>query len=105
MLKIKLTGGDRLIEALKNKPSTIRSIVSMKMTALMYQLATFILAKKLTGSPLQTRTGKLAASVNVVPTSIQGEKITGAVEAASESGPGFYGQFHEKGGRSAYQIM
>jgi hypothetical protein len=102
-LKFTLAGGDRLVQKLRDTPSTIRSVISMDMQLLMDQLAVYIRARKLTGSPLQSRTGKLAASVNVTPTRIEGNKIIGEVTAADNTA--FYGRVHERGGSAFYPIM
>jgi hypothetical protein len=104
MLRISFKHGSEVfIQSLQNKGPQILRVVFTKLDMLMRQLATYIVAEKLTGNPLQTRTGKLAASVRYVPAEISGSRITFAVEAAT--GEAFYGRIHERGGSTFYPIM
>lgn len=103
MLKITLSGGEKLIEALKTKPVTIVSVLTGKLNALLFQLQSYIVSKKLSGQVLHRRTGVLSGSVRVIPATVAGASIIGGVEAAG--GPAFYGAIHELGGTSSYQIV
>jgi hypothetical protein len=101
MLKIKLQGGEQLAKAMREKPSTILSVLSVKLNQLMIQLSRYVTAEKLMGSPLHRRTGKLASTVHHVPASIQGQKIIGAVESSQGAG---YGIMYERGRGAAWEI-
>lgn len=59
-------------------------------------LQQYIVTQKLSGQVLKHRTGKLAASVNVIPARMEGTQIVGNVIAAG--GPAWYGKIHEYGG-------
>ena len=102
MLKLKLQGGQELIAAMRDKPSTLLSVLSVKLNALMIMLSRYVVAEKLSGQVLKRQTGKLAASVHHVPASIEGTKVSGFVEAAGPGAP--YGTVHEHGGERAYEI-
>jgi hypothetical protein len=103
MLKISMTGGERLVEGLKTKPVTILNVLSSKLTQLMFQLQRYIVTQKLSGQILKRRTGILAGSVRAIPATLEGTKIVAAVEAGG--GPAFYGAVHEHGGTHAYPIV
>ena len=95
MLRISFQGEPRVIEGLKTKGPQIVSVLTTKLSALMLQLSSYIVGKKLSGQVLHRVTGTLAGSVHATPTERTGEKIIGGVEAAG--GPAFYGRSFELG--------
>jgi hypothetical protein len=105
LLRISFSGGSdtKLTDALKKIGPKIVSVLTVKVSALMLQLSSYVVARKLSGNPLHRRTGILAGSVTTVPTTVSGGVIRGAVE--SSGGPAFYGAIHEHGGSRAYQIV
>lgn len=97
-----LRGGPELVQKFKEKPSTLLSVLSVRMNQLMIMLSRYIVSQKLAGNPLQTRTGKLAASVHHIPASIQGQKVVGYVESSAP--PAGYGILYEKGHSAPWEI-
>lgn len=103
MLKISFVASEATINALRTKGSRIVSVLSTKLTTLMYQLAGYVQAQKLTGQVLAVRTGILRSSVRAIPTRAEGGKLIGEVTAGG--GPAFYAAVHEFGGRSSFSIL
>ena len=95
MLKISFASDPRVIEGLKTKGSQVVQTLSTKLTALMLQLSSYIVSRKLSGQVLHRVTGVLAGSVHAVPTAQEGTRLIGAVE--SSGGPAFYGRIFEMG--------
>ena len=96
VLKIGLTGGPELVEALHKTGPRFLQVISTKLNGLLFQLQGKIVGK-LSGEVLKVRTGILRGSVNVIPAELRGTVIAGAVE--SSGGASFYGKFHEYGSR------
>ena len=61
-----------------------------------------VVSEKLQGQVLQHRSGKLANSIRVIPSQLEGGVISGGVEGAG--GPAWYGVVQERGGTRAYDI-
>jgi hypothetical protein len=95
MLRLTLQGGERLIERLRSAPATLLSVLSTKLTALMFQLQSRIVLDKLSGQVLAHRTGTLAGSVRAQPTTTTGTTLHGGITAGG--GPAFYAGIHEFG--------
>jgi hypothetical protein len=95
MLRISFQSDPRVIEGLKTKGSQIVQTLSVKLTALMLQLSSYVVSRKLSGQILHRVTGVLAGSVQAVPTVQEGTRLIGAVE--SSGGVAFYGRIFELG--------
>jgi hypothetical protein len=93
----------RLITKLRGLSPRIRAALSVKMTKLMYMLASKIAAEKLSGQTLRVRTGTLRSSVHADPIVTAGNTIRGSVSMAE--GPSFYGRFHETGVPHSWTVM
>lgn len=102
MLKITLTGGERLIERLRTAPQRLLSVMATRLNIEMVRLQSKIVTEKLSGQVLHRRTGKLAGSIRVEPTTVEGTQLTASVLGAG--GPAFYGAYHEEGVSHAWQI-
>jgi phage gpG-like protein len=97
MIQLSFNGSDqRIAVALRAKGPQIIQLLVSKMNALMLQLQAKIVGQKLQGQVLAHRTGKLSGSIRMIPATVDGSLITGAVEGAG--GPAFYGRIHEFGG-------
>jgi hypothetical protein len=93
----------RLVARLEGLPERVQAVLSVRLRALMFQLAGKIQSEKLSGQVLKVRTGILRASVHATDVTTSGTIISGGVEAAQ--GPAFYGKFHEVGIPHAWQIV
>src|ERR1700733_7136385 len=102
MIKITWTVTPRTIELMRNKGARVVSVLTTKITILMQQLSSYVATQKLSGQVLNVKSGILRGSIHALPTTIEGTKITGAVEGAG--GPAFYGHVHEFGGKSMFEI-
>lgn len=102
-IRLSFNDSDRLLIArLNGRGNAIIEALSTKLTALMLRLQQHIVRDKLSGQVLHHRSGKLAGSIVAYPAQAEGSLLVGKVEGAS--GPAFYGQVHEMGGRGAYDI-
>lgn len=104
-MTVRLSFGDsdrQLIAQLNGKGTAIIQALTSKLTNLMLRLQQHIVRDKLSGQVLHHRTGKLASSIVAYPAQAEGSQLVGKVEGAS--GPAFYGQVHERGGRGPYEI-
>jgi hypothetical protein len=96
ILKIDLTGGPELVDALQRKGPRVLQVLATKLSGLMLMLESKV-KMKLSGQVLKVRTGVLRASVHAIPVQVQGNTIVGAIE--SSGGPAMYGRFLEYGSR------
>jgi hypothetical protein len=109
ILKINLTGGPGLIDALQRKGPRIVQVLTSKLNALLFTLQSYIVSEKLSGQMLKRGTGALSASVRIIPAEFNATNIIGGIE--SSGGPAFYGKFFEiesaggTGGTKAHTIM
>jgi hypothetical protein len=90
-------------EALQKKLPAILAAVVVKMNQLNTMLVAKIVGDKLQGQVLQHRTGKLAASVRSEDSKIEGDTVTGSVQAGG--GPAYYARFQNYGTQSSYEIV
>ena len=103
MLEVTLKSDPKkLVAALRSKPGQIVNALESRLNAVLYQLASYIVGRKLSGQMLARRTGILAGSVRTEPAKVVGAQIIGRVVAAE--GPAFYGRILEEGSR-AHQIF
>lgn len=103
MLEVTLKSDpEKLVAALRSKPEQIVNALAGRLNAVLMQLASYIVRRKLSGQMLKRRTGVLAGSVHAEPAEIVGTQIIGKVMAAE--GPAFYGTILESGSR-AHQIL
>lgn len=93
-----------LIARLRGRAPKIVVALTNRLNKLGLRLQTKIRTEKLEGgTPLHRRTGNLARSINFVPTQAKGTTLVMKVEGAGSTA--FYGRVHERGGRSAYEIV
>lgn len=102
MITVEINTAQVVSEIQRRKP-TILEAVRLKMDGLNIALQSHIVADKLSGQVLHHRSGKLANSVRVNPAKIDGDTISGSVEAAG--GPAGYGKLHEYGTDKPYRIV
>ena len=96
MFEITFNNTDKaLIAALQNKGGKLFEALKTRVTYLSIMLQKKIVIEKLSGQVLQHKTGKLAQSVRIIPTTIEGNVIVGGVVAAG--GEAWYGAVHEFG--------
>lgn len=91
------------IEALQTKGPQIIQVLRTKLTALLFQLQSYVVSQKLSGQILNRRTGILSGSIRANPATLEGTIISGNVQGAG--GPAFYGAVHELGGSKEYSIV
>lgn len=84
------------VRSLRLLPTEIRAQLEARMSKNLIRLQAHIVADKLQGQVLHHRTGKLSASIRVIPPRFEGDSLVGAVEGAG--GPAWYGRIHEFGG-------
>ena len=102
-IRLSFNDTDRLLIARLNGKGTVMvQALASRLTQLMLKLQQHIVRDKLSGQVLHRRSGMLAGSIVAYPAQAQGSMIIGKVEGAS--GPAWYGQVHELGGRGAYDI-
>ena len=103
LLEIKLKSDpQKLVAALRAKPLAIVNALESRLNAVLMQLASYIVGRKLSGQMLARRTGILAGSVHTEPAKTVGTQSIGKVVAGE--GPAFYGTILESGSR-AHQIF
>lgn len=77
------------------KGDAIIAALTIRTTAIHVALQAKIAGEKLQGQLLKSHTNKLAGSVRTIPTTNDGEKISGGVQAGG--GPAYYAKFLEDG--------
>jgi phage gpG-like protein len=95
MLEIKLSGGEKLIQAMRSRPSQILNVISRRLQAILFVMAGKVAAQKLSGQVLAVRKGWLRSSVHANQVQATPGQIFGTVGAANP--PAGYGVFHEFG--------
>jgi hypothetical protein len=101
MINFKISNSQEVSAAFRRKGAQINEVLTGALNEVLQQLAVKVRAK-LSGEVLQTRSGKLLASVRVEGAATDGKKIAGFVESAS--GDAFYGRFHEFGVPAPWSI-
>lgn len=94
---------DALRERLNEKQSQLIAALTVKTSAILFQLQAKIQAK-LSGEILNVKTGALRASVNVQGPSVEGSVIRGSV-GIPEGPTSGYARIHTLGHSGAYEIM
>jgi hypothetical protein len=95
-VELTLGGSDEAaVENLRANSDKILAALMDELNSLMLQLQSTIVGEKLHGQVLQQRTGKLAASIRVVPATLSGTELSASVEGGG--GPAYYGKFLEYG--------
>lgn len=102
ILRMAFKDPESALQRFKAKGPRLAQVLATKLTALMFQLQSYIQSEKLSGQVLNAPTGVLRSSIRAIPAKFEGTSITAAVEGAG--GPAFYGAVHEFGGTHAYEI-
>lgn len=95
MIKIEVTGGERVIAWLEDLPNRVRAELVRQMRTDAYDLKTYIVTTKLSGQVLNRRTGNLAGAVNFRVEENEGG-VSGIVAISRAAVP--YAAIHEYGG-------
>jgi hypothetical protein len=105
MLRIRFDNASdrKLVAQLRKKAPQLVQVLTTKLTALMFQLQSYIISNKLSGQVLKRRTGILASSVQVIPVTLRGNTILGGVQAGG--GVAFYADIQEYGSKGPYPII
>jgi hypothetical protein len=93
----------RVVRSLEKRRPIVLEAVRLKMDQLNTILMMTITTEKLQGQVLNQVSGKLAASVRVIPAVVEGDKVTGGVEAGG--GPAFYATIQNYGTTRPYEIL
>lgn len=109
--EILVQGFDAELAKLESLPDGLRAALTPKVNGWLIELQRKILAS-LEGAPLKSRSGNLAASVNVVPAEASETAVKGSVVSSAENqaalshgpNPYPYGFVHEFGGNHPFQI-
>ncbi|HUO12094.1 MAG TPA: HK97 gp10 family phage protein [Caulobacteraceae bacterium] len=80
---LSVTGAEALDERLENLPAAVLAAVASTSAALAAQLAGLV-QQKLTGGVLESRTGALAASIQIQGPNIDGDKVVTTVISAGD---------------------
>lgn len=83
--------GDALVIALRDRVNQIDAVLQRSVVA------------NLSGAVLQIRTGKAVRSVEMIPAELNGDLITGAVQAGGGAAP--YLKIQEEGSAGPYEIV
>lgn len=104
MFEATFDGTDReAAAALLAKGPKVLQILVNRMNVLGAKLQAHIVADKLQGQVLKHRSGKLSASIRLIPASVQSTTLF--AEVLGGGGPAWYGAIHEYGGDRAYTIV
>lgn len=96
MLRITLQNAPLVQAYLADKVPKLFEAVRVEIDRQNKLLQTHIVGDKLQGQVLHHRSGKLGASIRIIPATIDGTMVSGTVEGAG--GPAWYGRVHEYGG-------
>jgi len=94
MIGIQITGADRVVRLLGDAPAKINAAAKSSLDAFAAELAGYIKANKLSGDPLNRRSGRLSSSVHPVTS-----QTSDSVSGGAGGGAGVpYARIHEYGG-------
>lgn len=94
MITLEIRGTEQVISGLNLRLERVRVAAKSSLDAWAYELAAYIKADKLSGNPLNRRSGRLSSSVHPVT-----ESTTDSVTAGAGGGAGVpYAKIHEYGG-------
>lgn len=102
MITIRYLDNVTALAEITSRSQRVQEALVSKINQLNTRLQSRIQLNKLMGQVLAYHTGRLFRSVEVIPAQVNGNTISGGVQAAS--GPAFYGRFHEEGVDHPWEI-